>query len=141
MGLLANGSSACWDIAVDARLDREEWFLEIDGPRTYLVFQLEGLEVIPRALELLNRAREEDGTLTLGRFGSDRVSLVWDNEGFQRCFVVIGQAGSALRLGFEAEDIKMLSEALSQVAADLPQGLTPRCANVRGGEPVATGVP
>jgi len=45
-GLLANGSSGRWDISVDESLDREEWSVEIDGPQTYLTFQLEDLNVV-----------------------------------------------------------------------------------------------
>jgi hypothetical protein len=132
MGLLANGSSGRWDIAVDESLDRDEWSMELDGRNTYLVFQLQDLSVIPRVLQFLQSGAaakhapgrhdgEEGGRLTLGRFGSEPVSLVWDNEDFQRCFLVVGARGlSTLRLSLEAEEIPMLIEALSQVVAELP---------------------
>lgn len=129
LGLLANGSSRRWDLAVDESPEGDEWSLEIDGPQTYLVFQLRELSVIPRALRFLQagpgstRAKggPEEEALYLGRFGSASVSLHWDNESFPRCFLVIGpKARSTLRLSFEAEDIQMLSEALLQVVKDLP---------------------
>src|SRR5205085_10299381 len=53
LGLLANGSSRRWDVAVDESLDRDEWSFEIEGPQTYLVFQLQDLNVIPAALAFL----------------------------------------------------------------------------------------
>jgi len=134
LGLLANGSSRRWDIAVDESLGRREWDLEIDGPQTYLVFQVRDLEVIPAALRFLQSGLQQDqnrlvhergeraAALTLGRFGSGAVSLLWDNEDFPRCFIVVGpKARSTLRLSLEAEDIRMFIEALRQVVEDLPQ--------------------
>ncbi|MCI0456365.1 MAG: hypothetical protein L0Z62_05235 [Gemmataceae bacterium] len=131
--LLANGSSGGWDIAVDEALDREEWFLEIDGPQAYLVFQLRELEVLPAALRFLqaspkssraNRRHKERGgkTLVLGRFGSASVSLVWDDELPPRCFLVVGpKARSTLRLTLQADDVSRVTEALRQVTKDIPQ--------------------
>jgi hypothetical protein len=133
LGLLAHGSSRRWDVSVDQSLDRDEWSLEIDGPQTYLVFQLQDLRVIPKALRFLqsgpgsNEAKgrhdkTEEGALHLGRFGSATVTLVWDNEDFVRCFIVIGpKARSTLRLSLETEDIHMLTGAFRQVMNDMPQ--------------------
>src|SRR5947209_18654994 len=134
LGLLANGSSRRWDIAVDESLNRDEWSLEIDGPRTYLVFQLQDLKVLRTALCFLQSASGSDqargwsggqdngAALTLGRFGSAAVSLVWDDEDFPRCFIIIGpRARSTLRVGLEGEDITMFIEALRQVVEDLPE--------------------
>jgi hypothetical protein len=134
LGLLAIGSSGRWEIAVDESLDRDEWFFEIDGPQTYLVFQLQDLKVIPAALGFLQSKPQPDqsqgrhgvhdreAALVLGRFGSASVSLLWDDEDFLRCFLVISpDARSTLRLSFEAEDIPMLVEALRQVVKDIPQ--------------------
>src|SRR5262245_48283667 len=127
LGLLANGSSGLWDVSVDESLDGRDWFLEIDGPQTYLIFQLRDLAVIPKALRLLRswpgsnttkgqHDAEGDNTLPLGWFGSFAVSLLWDNEDFPRCFIIVGpQARSTLCLSLEAEDIRMVSDALEQV--------------------------
>jgi hypothetical protein len=131
LGLLAHGSSQRWDIAVDQSLDRDEWSLEIDGPQAYLVFQLRDLEVIREALRFLksgpplNRGKGrrqggEERALHLGRFGSASVSLLWDNEDFVRCFLVIGpKARSTLRLSLEERDVQMFTEALQQVLNDI----------------------
>jgi hypothetical protein len=134
LGLLANGSSGRWDIAVDESLDGNEWFMEIDGPQTYLVFQLVDLEVVRTALRFLRSPsgseaipRSDGGPgdldLTLGRFGSSSVSLVWDNEDFPRCFlVIIGPQGRyTLRLSLAGEDLEMFRDALRQVVEDLPE--------------------
>ena len=133
LGLLAYGSSGRWDIAVDEALHRDEWWMEIEGRQTYLTFQLDDLGGIPQVLRFLqagpppkqtpgrHEGEEDGGTIIVGRFGADPVSLLWDNEDFQRCFlVIIAKGGSALRLSLEADDIPMFIEALSRVVAQLP---------------------
>jgi hypothetical protein len=130
---LANGSSPLWDVAVDEALDQDQLFLELDGPETYVVFQLQDLKVVPAALRFLQSSLEpipignergkhdEEAALALGRFGSASVSLLKDNEEVPRCFLVIGSKGrSVLRLSLGERDIKMLIEALSQVVEALP---------------------
>src|SRR5579864_4400288 len=86
-GLLANGSSGSWDVAVNESLDGDEWFLEIDGPQTYLIFQLSDGKVIAQAVRFLESSSQpnttleqssEENALTLGRFGSASVSLLRD---------------------------------------------------------------
>jgi hypothetical protein len=123
LGLLANGSSRRWDIAVDETGRRNEWLMEIEGPQTYLVFRLRELKVIAAALRFLQEADEGNGAaLRLGRFGSASASLMWDNEDFPRCFLIIGpRARSTLRVSLEGEDIEMFIEALQQVVKDLPE--------------------
>lgn len=134
VGLLANGSAGRWHIEVDETLDCNEWFLEIEGPQIYLGFQVQELTVLPAALCFLQsgatsvkdrngqpRHTEKSG-FTLGRFGSMSVSLVWDNEDFPRCFLVVGpKATATLRLSLEGEDMGMFIEALRQVVEDLPK--------------------
>jgi hypothetical protein len=129
VGLLGFGSSRCWELAVDEALDRDEWSLEIEGPQTYLVFQLQGLHILPAALDFLQsaypgkvyRRHDDESSLTLGRFGSATVSLVWDNEDVPRCFIVVGpRARSTLRLTLDEEDIRMWIKALKQVVDELP---------------------
>jgi hypothetical protein len=136
LGLMATGSSRCWNVSVDESLDGDGFSLEIEGPQTYLVFQLRELSIIARAVSFLRgglrsapgstQLVEGDETmLTLGRFGSASVSLLWDNEDFPRCFLVIGpKARSTLRLTFRQEDIQMISDALNEALSELPQDAT-----------------
>lgn len=131
IGLLAYGSFGHWDVSVNESLDTAAWFLEMDGPSTYLFFQLQGLEVIHAALRFLRTVSEEskewdkqaeESTLRLGRFGSASVTLHKDNEDFPRCFIVIGSPNeSTLRISLDGEDIQMLRDAFVQVVDDLPQ--------------------
>src|SRR5262249_49837243 len=110
--------------AVNEALDGVGWSLELDGPQTYLVFQLQDLQVLQKALSFLQSGNgAEEGVLHLGRFGSASVSLLWDNENFPKCFIIVGpKARSTRRLSMEAEDIQALREAVEQVVKDLPPG-------------------
>ncbi len=134
-GLLANGSSPRWDVAVDESLEQEgEWLLEIDGSTVYLVFQIHELGVIPAAIDFLQRHlsrpagteqpawSEQEDVSILGTFGHGEVSLLWDDEGVGRCFILVQpEHGGAIRLCLQRDDIEMLLQALRQVAADLPK--------------------
>jgi hypothetical protein len=126
-GLLATGQCGKWSVDIDENLDRDdEWIAEIDGPNVYLHFQIEGLKVISEAIDFLqnpqNGVEGRDQWLLLGKFGTAPVSLVWDNEEFPRCFLVVGpRANAVLRLSLWTEDIEMLRQALGQVWSDLPQ--------------------
>jgi hypothetical protein len=124
LGLLANGSSRRWDLAVEESLDGDQWFLELDGHQVYLVFQLHDLAVVGSMLRFLEADghKGKEAALNLGRFGEAPVSLLRDNEDIKRFFLVLGPtAQTALRLSLDAEDIQALIEALRQVLAGLPE--------------------
>jgi len=134
-GLLANGSSRLWDIAVDASLDREnEWSVQLESQHVSLSFQPPKLEVVSEMLSFLRlhlageteahtrKWSKEEDTLRIGKLGTTGVSLVWDNEQSRRCFILIGpKGGSTLRLTLQRDEIEELIEALRQVAEDLGQ--------------------
>jgi hypothetical protein len=144
LGLLAQGSSRCWEFSISEHLGGAKgWSAELEGPNVYLVFQLQDLAVVAAALKLL-RCRSahsecngptaflaKDGALRLGRFGQSSMSIEWDDETPDRCFLIVGpRARSVLRLTFQRDDISMLIEALTQVVEDLrengePAGPTP----------------
>ncbi len=89
--------------AGDESLDGGEYTLEIEGPTVYLIFRLEDLAKPRQALRFLQSAApppdrdqfdpdlpDSDEALTLGTFGPASVSFFWDNETYQRCFLVVG---------------------------------------------------
>lgn len=129
LGLVANGSSGKWDVAVDEALDGSAWFLELDGPQAYVVFQLRSPQVVSEAERFLQTClaapsaggrRDAGRELILGQFGSASVSFIGDDEDFPRCFLVVGpKAKSTLRLSLDGDDLRMLTEALNQVVEDL----------------------
>jgi hypothetical protein len=138
LGLLANGSSRLWDVAVNESLEREgEWWLELDGRTVYLVFRLRDLAVIPEAVAFFGSAlnpaptlngpqrSDDDDSLTLGTFGTLPVWILRDDETPPRCFLVVdSDTVSAMRLALQQEDIEMLLAAFQQVAEDLRRGET-----------------
>ena len=132
-GLLANGSSGRWDVAVDEHHDRAEWSLQLDGPVTYLAFSIHDLAVIGRTIGFLQRHlsrpaddsqprwTQQEDALEVGALGQAEVSLLWDNEGVPRCFILIQPKGpDTIRLGLQRDDLECILEALRQVADDLP---------------------
>lgn len=134
LGLLASGSCRAWHIDLDESLDGKHWYLELDGPNSYLVLQLKNLQVIPAALTFfqsgLRRSQlkipagpeKGDRELCLGKFGAASVSLLWDDEEGLRCYLVIGsRAHATLRLTLFMEDIEMLIDALGQATNDLSE--------------------
>jgi hypothetical protein len=135
VGLAANGSAGSWDVAVDETVSGAEvWFLQIDGPTTYLYFEIAGPDMINRVLDFIRSnqpSREETSgpqsaecadELAIGRFGEFNVSLVWDRETGDRCFVrLLGAAGSNLHVALGADDLEDLANAFLQVREDLSQ--------------------
>ena len=107
--------------------------MEIEGSQTYLVFRLRHLGVLSEALQFLETGKPsrllpdrtrpgEAHSLDLGRFGDAGVSLVWDDEDFPRCFLIVGpRARSTLRLSFYEDDIAMLCDCLRQVVEELSE--------------------
>lgn len=127
---LALGTSRIWDVAIDEVPDRDEWSVGIEGPRVYVSFQLRDLKRVRAALQFLKTRlpsphaarRDSESDFTLGRFGSASVSLLWDNEDFVRCFLLIGSRGrSTIRITLDEDDVRQLIEALSQTVKELPQ--------------------
>jgi hypothetical protein len=133
-GLVAFGSSGRWEVSIDESREREgEWIAEIEDPRLDLVFQLRDLRVVHEALDFLQLRYNKQfyekilnktadcNNLTLGQFGPSPVSLVWDDEEFVRCFLIVGPgAKSTMRFSLYIEDIEMLIDALQQAIADIP---------------------
>src|SRR4051812_39537084 len=89
-GLLASGSAGLWSIDIDESLFREEWCIDLDGPRFSLRFQLRNLQVVSDTIQYVRSGlawhsvhQGESGPdtdeLLLGRFGSSSVFLRWDN--------------------------------------------------------------
>jgi hypothetical protein len=126
-GLLACGSAGCWTIDLDESGEGTQWSLQLDGPQAYLAFAVDDLDLIAQAREYLRAGQARTEALPLGQFGSASVSLHWDNEDGQRCFLIVGPtARSALRLTLSAEDTKMLADAFDQIVEDLPPDVRAR---------------
>lgn len=118
--LLACGTSGRWRVDVDESTGGTEWSIQLDAPQIYLDFSLQELEAVRRARDYL-RDRTRTGPLSLGRFDNAEVSLYWDDEDFDRCFLIVGaKARGALRITLDVTDTDELAAALDQVIEDLP---------------------
>src|ERR1700682_3156853 len=126
LGLMANGSSGRWEVAVDeTTAGPDRWFVQIEGPSAYFPFEIPSPEVISKALDFLGRrsspkephARNSagNGSLVLGGRQQTPVLLVRDDEYEDRYFLVFGQeAALAVRFTIAGKDLEDIREALRQ---------------------------
>jgi len=120
-GLSASRHAGGWTVILDESPDGAEWTLQLDSPNLYHVCALRNLQIVADARDYLRAAQHEPRALTLGQIGSAAVSLCWDTEDAQRCFLVIGPVGTCTtRVSLSGKDTAMLTEALTQVLKDLP---------------------
>ena len=132
IGLVANGSSGPWDIAIDEAIAQAtRWFAQVEGPGVYLYFEIPSLKIVDRIIKFIKRQVDANkrlpsgpvagnGSLRLGYFGRTPVALLWDEEDKNRCFFTIGTAiKPTLRITLSAGDLDDLVKALGQVRDDL----------------------
>jgi hypothetical protein len=132
-GLAASGVSGPWAIDIDETTAGERrWYAQIEGRTVYLNLEIDSPAVVERMLRFLERRRSAPGkrpapnskdktdALRLGTFAGAPVSLIWDDEFADRCFLLVAPSDHAcLRLTLGGEDVAHLAEALLQVKADL----------------------
>jgi hypothetical protein len=120
LGELATGASGRWHVSIDESLDAQtSYYLELDGPTAYLCVRLRELSAVERLRQFLEVHSPRE-TLSLGQLADLSVWLVWDDEDFIRCFLVVGEQNvTTLRLSLDGDDVRMLAEALKQAAEDL----------------------
>ena len=117
--LLAAGVSGAWSVDLDESTDGTAWALQLDGPHVYLAFEVRDLAAIRSAAEYL-RAHRTGEPVALGCFASQSVTLHWDDEFPDRCFLIVGPSDRAsMRLTLSAEDAESLGDALGQIAEEL----------------------
>ncbi len=138
LGLMAFGSGGGWDITVDEALSGpDKWIARIEGPSLDLSFEISSPAVIERAARFLDAVRRPTGSrglgsekvdvrfeprsLRLGAAGRCAVTLIWDDEFVDRCFLIVGEPSDpiCLRLTFGGEELAKVKMALSQVLEDL----------------------
>jgi hypothetical protein len=123
VGLVANGSSGSWDVAVDQTVTGDEqWFLQVEGPQFYVYFTIPGPQTIERVLWFLE-SDQAPPELEIGRFEGIPVRFIRDDESSGRLFVLIGGEGdSRTRLTLSADEARDFANALRQVREDLADG-------------------
>lgn len=100
-GLLANGSSGAWEIALDEALSgAERWRAQIEGPSVSLQFEVPSLDIVGKIARLLatrsaktkrpSNGSKRGGSVVLGGNNLVPMSLVKDDEYDDRFFFVVG---------------------------------------------------
>jgi hypothetical protein len=123
LGLAAVGSGGAWDISLDEALSGpEKWIARIEGPSLQLSFEIASPAVVGRAARFLDAVRRPRASrsLRIGAAGRCDVTLLWDDEHEDRCFLIVGEPSEPiLRLAFNGQELAKAKMALSQVLEDL----------------------
>src|SRR5438552_785677 len=102
LGLLANGSSGPWEVAIDeTTTGADRWFAQIEGPLVSFYFEIPSVDIVSQMLQFLEsplRATtpapvtwsEANGSLTLSKDKKTPVILVRDDEYRDRFFLLVG---------------------------------------------------
>jgi len=131
-GLLANGSSGPWEIAIDETTSGpDRWFAQIEGSAVSFCFEIPSLEIVGKMLQFLesrsttkkqpsNGSIGRNGLLVIGKDKKIPVALVKDDEYEDRFFLVVGPMDSPLvRFVLAGKDVVNIADALRQVKEDL----------------------
>ncbi len=133
LGLMANGSSGAWAVAVDETTKGpDRWFVQLEGPSIYFSFEIPSPDMIFKALDFLRghssppephaSSSAENGSLVLGKHRQTPVILNRDDEYRDRYFLVVEQkADLVVRFTIAGKDLKDITEALRQATEDLEE--------------------
>lgn len=124
LGLMANGSSGDWEVAIDETTKGpERWFVQLEGPSVHFSFEIPSPKIIAAALDFLGGRSSlsvEDGSLVLGNHRQTSAILVRDDEYKDRYFLMMGQGAEVVvRFTIAGQDLKDIREAFRQATEDL----------------------
>jgi hypothetical protein len=129
VGLLANGSSGSWDVALDETFSgKNRWFMQLEGPSIYLYFEISSPRIVTDMLKYLGGSQSNGDSHSTScdaglRIGCDKrlsVKIVKDDEFADRIFVVVGpESAPVVRYTISGKEVGQIVEALQQVEADL----------------------
>src|SRR5713226_5409975 len=124
LGLLANGSSGQWDVAVDETTSgADRWFFQIEGPSICFYFEIASPDIVEemfrffeeRCTKANNKSSKRNGSLLIGKDKRMPVILVRDDEYADRYFLVIGPENRPMvRYALAGADLISLTSALHQ---------------------------
>ncbi len=122
-GLLANGCSGPWEIAVDEHISgADRWSVQIEGPSVSFYFEIPSLETISKMAQFLDRSIPSSETNDLLLISKDQqmpVTLIKDDEYADRFFLVVGPtANPMVRFTIAGKDVTDFLEALRQAIDD-----------------------
>ena len=131
-GLLANGSSGTWDVAVDESTSGpNRWFAQIEGSSISFYFEIPSVDIVGKMLRFIeprsaaskapaNGRAEKSCSLVIGKDKKSPVTLVRDDEYDDRFFLVVGPMDSpTVRFTIAGADAVRIADALRQITEDL----------------------
>jgi|GEM_PF-2593711 len=125
-GLLANGSCASWEIAIDETTPgADRWYAQIDGPAVAFYFEIPSVDVVGKMARFLEPRsatmnQPANGALVIGKDKKTPITLVKDDEYNDRFFLVIGPMDNPIvRFAIAGTDVIDIAEALKDVKKDL----------------------
>lgn len=131
LGLMANGSSGEWTIAVDeATKGPDRWFVQLEGSSVYFSFEIPSPAMVSQALDFLEGRSAPEATqsdfssanesLVFGKYRQTPVILIRDDEYKDRFFLGMGQVDDlAMRFTIAGQDLKDIKEVLRQAMEDI----------------------
>jgi hypothetical protein len=129
-GLLANGASGPWEIAIDEALSGPaRWRAQIEGPSLTFNFEIASLDMVGEIARFFearlpesvsNGATQTTSILAIGKDTKPPITLVRDDEYEDRYFFVVGPRSSPIvRYVIFGTDAAKIVEALREVQNDL----------------------
>jgi hypothetical protein len=131
LGLLANGSSGQWDVAIDETTSGvERWFVQIEGPIVSFYFEITSPKVLEKMIQFFeerikkphSKSTGKNCSLSIGEAEGSPVTLVKDDEYADRCFLLMGPENRpVVRFTLAGADLVSLTSALRQAKEDLEE--------------------
>jgi hypothetical protein len=131
LGLLANGASGPWEVAIDETTSGvDRWFVQIEGPTICFYFEIASPDMVEKMLQFLeygqkkshNKSTQGNGLLLIGKDKRMPVTLVRDDEDSDRIFLLVGpQNRPIVRFAVVGADLTSLIGALRQAMEDLEE--------------------
>ena len=131
-GLLANGSSGPWEIAIDETTSgADRWCAQIEGPSVTFYFEIPSVDIVGKMVRFLEPRQvptkessmgsmERHGSLVIGKDQKTPITLVKDDEYEDRFFLVVGPMDNPIvRFVIAGMDVVKIADALRQVQQDL----------------------
>jgi hypothetical protein len=125
IGLLANGSSGRWDVAIDQTIaGKDRWFAQVEGPSICCYFEISSPRILADAIAFLDQGNRRParpaGSLLIGSDKHVPVSLIRDDEFADRIFLAVGpDSAPMVRYTISGADIGNIVAAMRQVQEDL----------------------
>lgn len=126
-GLVAIGCADVWNVQIDKTTgDPHRWFMQIEGSKDYLDFEIDSPSIVDawlRLLETMTGDPKPSTELRLGAFGDLPVTWIADDEFSDRGFLLLSAGGcGAIRITIAGPDLDDLRNAVRDLRDELSRG-------------------